>query len=100
MFRLFVCFIHDLLHLAFNKNVDTELDEESDENVTQHEQTPGVDDAFFVGNGSRTDIETDDADEKHNHNHEYDRDNNNHVPNGNPPFPYAPGYGPNVVSSA
>lgn len=86
-----------MLHLAFDKYVDTELDEESDDNVTQHEQNPGVDDGFFVGTGTRTDTETDDAEDKYNHNH---HDHNNHVPNDNLPFPYAPGYGPNVVSSA
>lgn len=84
-------------HFGFGKNkIDTELDENSDDSVTQHEQNPGVDDGFFVG----THAEPEDTDDnKHNHNH---HDHNNH--DYNPSFPYAPGYAPgynpNVVSSA
>lgn len=70
--------------------IDTELDEDSDNSVEQHEQNPGVDDGFFVG----TRPEPEDTDDnKHFHNH------NNHIPNDNIlPFPFAPGFNPNVVS--
>lgn len=83
-----------MLHKCFASILDTELDEDSDEGVAQHEQNPGVDDGFFVGNrpengvagagngGGTTD------DDPHN--------TNNHVPN-DIPYPYAPGFNPNVV---
>lgn len=64
--------------------LDTELDEESDDSVTQHEQNPGVDDGFFTG------TREDDV------NNKFNPGNSNHVPHDTP-FPYAPGFTPNVV---
>lgn len=84
-----------MLHLCL-RQLDTELDEDSDEGVTQHEQNPGVDDGFFSGNrpelgggggggdgggGGGTD----------------DYPTFNHIPNDIPSYPYAPGFNPNVV---
>lgn len=71
--------------------IDTELDDESDDNVTQHEQNPGVDDGFFVG--TREEPE-DDANSKFNPGH-----GSNGPPHDLPPFPYSPGFNPNVVSN-
>lgn len=72
--------------------LDTELDEDSEENVPQHEQNPGVDDGFFTGNRANT---PDGTDEREHH----DSHNNNKPSNENLPFPYPPGLNPNVVSS-
>lgn len=62
------------------------MDEESDEGVTQHEQNPGVDDGFFVGNR--------DGPEDESTNKFYPANNIPH----DQPFPYVPGFNPNVVS--
>lgn len=64
-------------------------EEDSDDSVTQHEENPGVDDGFFVG----TRAETDETHDKFNPNI-----NHNNVPHDNPPFPFVPGFNPNVVS--
>lgn len=76
-------------------HIDTEFnDEESDDSVEQHEQNPGVDDGFFVERRADTDHTNDDKHEPHHtHNH------NDDVPHENPPFPFAPGFNPNVVSN-
>lgn len=70
---------------------DTELDDDdSDDNVTQHEENPGVDDGFFVG----VRADGDDTSEKFDPNHTH----NNGIPHtDNPPFPFAPGFNTNVV---
>lgn len=80
------------------RQLDTELDEDSDEGVTQHEQNPGVDDGFFVGN--RPEMGGGDGDGGGNGGDggggtdDYPYNTNNHVPNDIPSFPYAPGYAP------
>lgn len=79
---------------CFWKNIDSELDdEESEDTVSQHEQHPGVDDGFFVGTRADSDNDTN---EKHDSNHTNNHDN--HIPHEYPPFPYAPGFNPNVVN--
>lgn len=70
---------------------DTELDEDSDEGVAQHEQNPGVDDGFFVGNRPENGVAGGGGGGTDDHPH-----TNNHVPH-DIPFPYAPGFNPNVV---
>lgn len=75
-------------HALAHQHLDTELDEDSDEGVEQHEQNPGVDDGFFVGNRPENGVSGGGGNPHH---------TNNHVPNDHVPFPYAPGFNPNVV---
>lgn len=81
---------------SINKNTDTELEDDSDENnIPQIEQNPGVDDGFFIG--TRAD-NPDDADNRNNSN-DNPNINHNNIPNEtHPTFPFAPGFNPNVVS--
>lgn len=70
--------------------LETELDEESDDNVTQHEENPenpGVDDGLLIGN---RDAHDDDE------NHKFNPSRTNSIPH-DAAFPYAPGFDPNVV---
>lgn len=75
---------------------DTELeeDESSETNVTPSENNPGVDDGFFVGiKPTMADGTT--TDNHHSDEHPY----HGHGPNETVlPFPYSPGFNPNVVS--
>ncbi|XP_031639669.1 GATA zinc finger domain-containing protein 14 [Contarinia nasturtii] len=88
--------VEPLLVTNTNHKKQTELDNEgdSDENVAQNDNdsnNSGVDDGFFVG--TRADTDNDAKHHHQNHNH-----NDHNVPHdNNPPFPYAPGFNPNVI---
>lgn len=90
---MFVFFAWALAFIKKNYKADSELDEEedSDENVAHHDNNSGVDDGFFVG--TRGDADSNTTNHHHNHNHDHNVPHEN-----NPPFPYAPGFNPNVVS--
>lgn len=78
------------------RQLDTELDEDSDEGVEQHEQNPGVDDGFFVGNRPENGSHGGGNGNGNGINDDYPITTLNHVPNDMPTYPY-PGYNPNVV---
>lgn len=83
-------------HARYTRHPDTELEEEesSEPNVTQGEHNPGVDDGFFVGIKP---VMTEGPANDHHHSDEHPH--HGYGPNGTViPFPYSPGFNPNVVS--